>query len=509
MWERASARDNRHDNPQPGHKVVVRGSGVPAAITDPTHPTPRHQCGSGRPPAIADTDTPLPFPHIATYAQSLRPLTRSRADAGRRYATIATSEEPATPETPRASNAAFVFLILTAFINSMGFGLPTPVMPALVMELADTDLANAALWGGAATFIYAIMQFIFSPIIGALSDRYGRRPVLLLSLVAFAVDLLVLALVNTIWGFLVIRAFAGIFASTFSTTNAYVADITPRDKRAQRFALIGAAFGGGFILGPAIGGVLGEIDIRLPFFAGAALAAANAVFGYFVVRESLPTERRRAFSWKRANTFGTLSQLFRTTGVAALLPVFFFATLSSWVYPTVWNYVAIEKFAWDERAIGFSIAYYGVIAFVAQAVVIQLLLPKLGIRRAIWIALVVESISLAAIGIATEGWMVYALLTLALISLMQEPAIRQELSNRTPEDAQGELQGGLSALASIVMIVSPVLYNGMFRLTAGDNATLYFPGSPFVVAAALSLLTLLLYLAAIRRPSPDEAPASG
>ena len=400
------------------------------------------------------------------------------------------------------SNAALVFLIVTAFINSMGFGLAAPVMPALVMELADTDLARAAWWGAYATFIYAIMQFVFAPIIGALSDRFGRRPILLLSLAAFAVDMLILGLVDSIWGFLIIRGIAGIFASTFSTTNAYIADITPPDKRAQRFALIGAAFGAGFILGPAIGGVLGGIDIRLPFFAGAALAAANTVFGYFVVRESLPEERRRAFSWARANAIGTLSKLFKTTGVAPLLPVFFFATLSSWVYPTVWNYVAIEKFAWNEQAIGFSIAYYGVIAFLAQALVIQILLPKLGIRRAIWIALIVESLALGAIGLATEGWMVYAFITFALISLMQEPAIRQELSRRTSEDAQGELQGGLSALTSIAMVLSPLVYNGLFRVTAADDAIVYFPGSPFLLASAMSLLTLLLYVIAIRRPQP-------
>ena len=400
-------------------------------------------------------------------------------------------------------NAAFVFLIVTAFINSMGFGLATPVMPALVMELTGQDLASAAWYGAYATFIYAIMQFVFSPIIGALSDRFGRRPILLFSLAAFAVDMLLLGLVTSFWGFLVIRGVAGIFASTFSTSSAYVADITRPDKRAQRFALIGAAFGAGFILGPAIGGVLGKIDIRLPFLAGAALAAANTLFGYFVLRESLPNERRRTFSWKRANAVGTLTQLLKTGGVGAILPVFFFATLSSWVYPTVWNYVAIEKFAWDEQEIGFSIAYYGVIAFLAQALVIQLLLPKLGIKRAIWIALVVESISLACIGFATAGWVVYALLTLALISLMQEPAIRQELSSRVPEDAQGELQGGLSALTSLVMIISPVLYNGLFRLTAGDDAVLYFPGSPFVVAAALSLLTLALY--ALSRRSANDS----
>ncbi|MEM1264080.1 MAG: MFS transporter, partial [Pseudomonadota bacterium] len=245
----------------------------------------------------------------------------------------------ATPSTsanqaPNTSAAAFVFLVITAFISSMGFGLAAPVMPKLVMTITGEDIAQASIWGGIGVFVYAIMQFVFSPIIGALSDRYGRRPVLLLSLAAFAIDLFVLAIVESLWGFLVIRAISGIFAATFSTTNAYVADVTSPEQRGQRFAWIGAAFGAGFIFGPAIGGLLSEISLRLPFFAGAALAALNTVFGYFVVRESLPSDRRRAFSWRRANALGTLWRLVDTPAVGVLLPVFFFATLSSWVYPT-------------------------------------------------------------------------------------------------------------------------------------------------------------------------------
>lgn len=381
----------------------------------------------------------------------------------------------------------------------MGFGLAAPVMPKLVMTITGEDIAQASIWGGIGVFVYAIMQFIFSPIVGALSDRYGRRPILLLSLAAFAIDLLVLALVESLWGFLVIRAVSGIFAATFSTTNAYVADVTPPEKRGQRFAIIGAAFGAGFVFGPAIGGLLSEIGLRVPFFAGAALAALNTVFGYFVVSESLPMARRRDFSWARANALGTLWRLFDTPAVGVLLPVFFFATLSSWVYPTVWSYVAIEKFAWTETEIGYSIAYYGIIAFVSQALVIQLLLPKLGIVKAIWIALLVEVVALACIGLASATWMVYAFITLALISTMQDPAIRQELSANTPEDAQGELQGGLAALTSIAMILSPLLYMGLFYVGADESGSFYLPGLPFICASGLSLLTLVLYVRAHRK----------
>ncbi len=398
------------------------------------------------------------------------------------------------------TRTALIFLAGTAFIGSMGMGLIVPVMPALLQELSGGDLADASLWGGVALVSYAIMQFVFSPIVGGLSDRYGRRPILLLSLAAFTVDMLLLAVVQQLWLFIVIRALAGVFASTFSTASAYVADVTPPERRAQNFALIGAAFGAGFIFGPGLGGLLGDIGLRLPFYAGAALAATNTVFGYFVVSESLPEHRRRPFSWARANTFGTLLRLVRTPGIGSLLPVFFFATLSSWVYPTVWAYVAKAKFLWSEGEIGLSVAYYGVIAFIAQALVVQVLMPRIGVRVAIWIALLVEIGALVGIAFAAQGWFVYAMVTTALITTMQDPAIRQELSSRVPEDAQGELQGGLSALISVAMVLSPVVYNGLFSLTAGDSPIVDFPGSPFVVAGAIAALALAFYATGLRRP---------
>lgn len=411
---------------------------------------------------------------------------------------MGTSDGEPQDESSVDNRIALIFLAGTAFISSMGMGLIVPVMPALLQELSGGDLADAALWGGVALMSYAVMQFVFSPIVGALSDRYGRRPILLLSLAAFTLDMLLLAVVQWLWLFIVIRAFAGIFASTFSTAAAYVADITPADQRAQKFALIGAAFGAGFIFGPAIGGLLGDIGLRLPFYAGAFLAAINTVFGYFLVPESLSADRRRPFSWARANTVGTLLRLFRTPGVGALLPVFFFATLSSWVYPTVWAYVAKAKFLWSEGEIGLSVAYYGVISLIAQAVVIQVLMPRIGVRVAIWIALLVEIGALVGIAFATAGWFFYAMVTTALITTMQDPAIRQELSSRVPENAQGELQGGLSALISVAMVFSPVIYNGLFSLTASETSSIYFPGSPFIVASFLALLALILYVYAQR-----------
>lgn len=408
-----------------------------------------------------------------------------------------------TTEDRRGRRAALIFLAATAFINSMGMGLIVPVMPSLLLELTGGDLADASFWGGVALGSYALMQFVFSPIVGALSDRFGRRPILLMSLTMYAIDLLLLAVVQTLPWFLVIRAFAGIFASTFSTANAYIADITPPDQRGRMFAVLGAAFGAGFIMGPAIGGVLGDINVRYPFYAGALVAAINLVFGIFFVRESLVPEKRRAFAWSRANTFGTLVRLARTPGIQSLLPVFFLATLSSWVYPTVWAYVAKAKFFWTESQIGWSVGYYGVIAFIGQALIIQMVLPRIGVRAAIWIALLVEMVALVGIGMATVGWFVYLMITTALISTMQDPAIRQTMSSRVPEDAQGELQGGLSALTSVAMIMAPVVYNGTFTLTAGDDPVLALPGAAFVVAALFSGLALLFYALRTRRQDPE------
>ncbi|MEM9305298.1 MAG: MFS transporter [Pseudomonadota bacterium] len=409
----------------------------------------------------------------------------------------------------KGGTAAFGFLAITGFINALGIGLVIPVLPALLMDLTGEGVADAALWGGLATFVYAVMQFVFSPIIGGLSDRYGRRPVLLVSLLAFAIDNVILGLASSLWMFFVARTLAGIFAATFATANAYVADVTPAEQRGVRFAILGASFGAGFIFGPALGGLLGDIDPRLPFFAAAAFAFANTLYGYFVIPESLPAEKRRPFSWARSNPLGTLVTLFRTPGVGRLLPVFFLATLSTWVYVTVWSYVAIAKFGWSEGQIGWSVAYYGVISFVAQAVIVQKVLPRIGVQRALLIALVVEAISLTGIGFAQSGVMLYAMITLALISTMQEPALRQELSSRVPADAQGELQGGLAALAGIAIVLAPLTYNSLFNAFSREGAPIVFPGAPFLAAAAMSLIAAVVYLRF--RPPPlqaDEKPGA-
>ncbi len=420
--------------------------------------------------------------------------------------------EPSAPQTPRAPGsgapgpgarpAAAVFIVATVLIDALGFGIVLPVLPFLIQDLTGEGVAAAARWGGLATFVYAIMQFLCSPVIGGLSDRFGRRPVLLMSLAALAVDFVLMGLAHALWVFFIARVLSGIFAATYSTANAYIADITPAEQRAARFGWLGAAMGVGFIIGPALGGVLGELSPRAPFFAAAALAALNAAYGFFVVPESLAPEHRRPFSWARAHVFGSLGQLAKTEGLSTLVVVYFLASLSEFVYPAVWSYVAIGKFGWSSQEIGASVAYFGAVFAVSQAAVIPLVMPRLGARRAIWISTAVEVVSLIGLATAPNAAWVYVWLTTALISGLQGPALQKVITERVGPDAQGELQGGLSALTGVVLIIAPLMYTQVFAAFDEGVAGVRLPGAPFLVAAAISAAALGLFLTRKRR-TPD------
>ena len=403
----------------------------------------------------------------------------------------------APPRSPRP--AAAVFIVMTVFIDALAFALIIPVLPGLLMELTGESVGGAARWGGVATFVFAVMQFLCSPLIGGLSDRFGRRPVLLLSLAALAADFLLMGLAHALWVFFLARLLSGVFAATHATANAYIADTTAPELRASRFGWLGAAMGAGFVLGPAFGGLLGEISPRAPFFAAAALAGLNAAYGFFVVPESLAKETRRRFSWRRANPAGTLIQLARLEGLGVLTVVYFLAGLSTFVYPAVWSYVAIAKFGWSEAEIGYSLAFYGVVFVLSQAVVIPVLLPRLGERRAIWLSLGVEAIALTGIATAPSTVWVYVWILGALISGMQGPALQKVMTERVGADGQGELQGGLSALNGLVLIISPLLYTQLFFLFDHGVGGVVFPGAPFVAAALFSLAAAALFVARRRR----------
>ena len=409
------------------------------------------------------------------------------------------SEIP-VPSGQTTRSAAVVFIVGTVVIDAFAFALIMPILPDLLMELTGQGVDRAAFWGGWATFGFAVMQFFCSPLVGGLSDRFGRRPVLLASLTALAVDFLLMGLAHALWVFFLARLLSGIFAATHSTANAYIADTTHPDQRATRYGWLGAGMGAGFILGPALGGVLSdEFGLRAPFFAAAALAGLNALYGALVVPESLIKANRRAFDWKRANPFGTLQKLRKIEGLGNLAWVYFFMGLSGFVYPAVWSYVAIAKFGWSRSDIGWSLGYYGAIYVICQAVMVPYVLPLIGKRRVIWTALIVEVIALLGLAFAPSGLWVYLFINLALFTGLSDPALMSIMTERVGKDVQGELQGGLGALGAIVLAIAPLLYTQLFAVFESGAVGLSFSGAPFAVSALMSAAALVLFLSRRRR----------
>jgi len=380
---------------------------------------------------------------------------------------------------------AAAFVMVTVVIDAMGVGIILPVMPGLIAELTALPVGAAARWGGYLTFAYALMQFAFGTVVGNLSDRFGRRPVLLASLTMLTVDYLIMALAPTIWILLLGRTLAGIFAATHSTAQAYIADVTPPEKRAAGFGLIGAGFGIGFVLGPLIGGLAGEFGTRVPFLAAAGLAFLNVAYGLLVLPESLPRDRRRPFSFVRANPLGTMRQLGRLPTVGWLIAAYFLFETAHWVYPAVWAFYAAEAFGWSSADIGVSLALVGVGFAVVQGWLIRLVLPRLGVARTAGAGLAVNVVALCAIAFATQSWMVYAIIPVVALGAIVSPALTALMSNAVPDDAQGELQGALTSVLAVTMIASPVLMTQLFAAFTAPGAVPHFPGAPFFAAALL------------------------
>lgn len=394
---------------------------------------------------------------------------------------------------------AVVFILITMMIDAMGIGLIIPVMPDLFQEVGAGDLSTAALWGGILATAFAVMQFLFGPVIGGLSDRFGRRPVLLLSLLVMALDYLVMAVAGSIWLLLLGRLVGGITAATQGTANAYMADISAPEDRAANFGLIGAAFGVGFVLGPLIGGLLAEFGTRAPFYAAAALAGLNAVFGYFVLKETLPAERRRPFSWRRANPLGSFRHLAALPGIAPLLVVFFLYQVAFAVYPAIWSFFGKERFGWEPSTIGLSLALFGIMMAIVQGSLIRPVLRILGERGTVLYGHLFDICAFLALAFVTSGWLALILTPLAALAAVITPALQGIMSRAVGPDAQGELQGALTSLGALAMILSPLLMTGTFAAFTGADARLYFPGAPFVLSAALIVVGLLVFL--IRRPA--------
>ncbi|SDG40071.1 MFS transporter, DHA1 family, tetracycline resistance protein [Sulfitobacter delicatus] len=397
-----------------------------------------------------------------------------------------------------------IFILLTVMIDAMGVGLILPVMPDLIREVRGGDLSEAALWGGVLATSFAAMQFLFGPVLGGLSDRFGRRPVLLLALVVMTVDYSVMALAGTIWLLLIGRLVGGITAATHATASAYMADISPAQDRAARFGLIGAAFGAGFVLGPLIGGVLGEYGTRAPFWAAAALAAGNALLGWRVLRETLPEANRRRFDWRRANPLGALQALGRLPGIGRLLMVYFLYHVGFAAYPAVWAYFGQERFGWSPTMIGLSLGLFGVQMVLVQGGLIGPVLRRLGARGTVIAGHVFALAAFLALTLLTSGTWALIMTPLAALAGVIPPALQGIMSARVSADAQGELHGALSSSTAMAMIISPLAMTAVFAQFTSDSAPLYLPGAPFLLALVLTIAGLALFAS---RPLPKDAAA--
>jgi MFS transporter, DHA1 family, tetracycline resistance protein len=399
----------------------------------------------------------------------------------------------------RAGSGALLFIFVLVLVDSIGFGIILPVLPRLIMQLTGVGIDRAARYGGWLSFVYALMQFFCAPVLGNLSDRFGRRPVLLFSVLSLGVDYLIMGLAPTIGWLFLGRAIAGMAGASFTPAYAYVADITPPERRAQNFGLMSAAFGIGFILGPAIGGLLGGLGPRAPFFAAGALALANFSFGCFALPESLPLEKRRPFEWLRANPLGTLKQMNRYPVVLLMLAALLLWQLAHQVLPSTWAFYTIAKFHWTDAQVGASLAFVGLLMALAQGVLTRVLIPWLGgERRAAIVGMAAAVLAYAGYALATQGWMMYLVGLTTFFFALTYPSMNALASQQIPANAQGELQGAIASLYSLSSIIGPPLLTQILSRFSDPLGKVYFPGAAFLTAAALTVACTVLFLRALR-----------
>ncbi|MBK8426964.1 MAG: TCR/Tet family MFS transporter [Lewinellaceae bacterium] len=389
-------------------------------------------------------------------------------------------------------SAAVGFIFVTLLIDVIGFGIIIPVLPKLITHLTGETMSHAAQIGGWLMFSYALMQFIFAPILGGLSDQYGRRPILLVSLFGFGLDYIFQAYAPSIGWLFVGRILAGILGSSFTTASAYIADVSTPEKRAQNFGMIGAAFGLGFIIGPAIGGFLGQYGPRAPFLAAAALALLNWLYGLFILPESLAPENRRSFDWKRANPIGTLLQLRKYPVIIGMIASLVLLYIAAQAVQGAWSFYTMEKFKWDERMVGISLSFVGLVTAIVQAGLIRIIIPRLGQERGVYVGLGLYSLGFLLFAFAPEGWMMFLFLIPYCLGGIAGPSLQGLISNQVPANVQGELQGGLTSLMSLTAIVGPLLMTGIFAYFTAPDAPIYFPGAAMLTGAVLTIISTLL-----------------
>ena len=413
-----------------------------------------------------------------------------------------------SPAATPARRAAFIFIFVTVALDILAFGIVIPVLPQLIREMSGGDYVSAADWVGIISTVYAVVQFFSTPVLGALSDRYGRRPVILLSNLGLGLDFILLAVVNTLPWFIVARIVSGMTAASFSCANAYIADVTPPDRRAETFGKLGAAFGIGFVVGPALGGMLGEIDLRLPFWVAAGLALANFCYGFFVLPESLPPERRTpTMDWSHVKPFGGLQRLRRYPQVFGLAVVVFLSSLAHYVLNTTFVLYADYRYDWGPRAVGYTLGLVGVCNGIVQALLVGKFVRRFGERRMLYAGLAFGAIGFAWQGLAPTGWL--SLIAIPMLALwgVANPAVQALMTRQVDPHEQGRLQGAVAGLASLAGIFGPGLYTQTFAWGISPENPWHVPGAAFLLASLLLVVAIVMAMRALAHaPTVATAP---
>lgn len=399
----------------------------------------------------------------------------------------------------KEKKSAMIFIMITLLIDCTGFGIIIPVLPNLIKEFTGGSTSVAADYGGYLMVAFALPQFIFSPILGGLSDKYGRRPILLFSLFGLGMDYLLLSFAPSIFWFFIGRIIAGITGASFTTGMAYIADISTPEKKAQNFGLVGAAFGLGFILGSVGGGLLSQFGLRVPFMVAAGLSLINWLYGYFILPESLSKDKRRNFSWKRANPVGSFLNASKYPAILGLLATLLLLYIASHSVQSNWSYYVIEKFKWTPTMIGYSLAVVGIMVAIVQGGLIRFIIPKIGNRKAIYFGLMLYIIGFICFAFAANGLMMMLFIIPYCLAGIGGPAMQSIISNQVPENAQGEIQGITTSLQSLAAIIGPFLASHIFVYFIEKGTPVYFPGAPFILSAILTLIGLFIAIRALRK----------
>jgi MFS transporter, DHA1 family, tetracycline resistance protein len=385
---------------------------------------------------------------------------------------------------------AIGFIFITMLIDIIGLGIIIPVIPKLIKELIHGDISEAAKYGGWLLFAYAFTQFVFSPLIGNLSDKYGRRPVILISLFGFSLDYLLLAFAPTITWLFIGRIISGITGASITTASAYIADVSTPENRAKNFGMIGAAFGLGFIIGPVIGGFLGQYGARIPFYAAAILCMVNFLYGYFILPESLSKENRRDFDWKRANPVGAILNLKKYPTLIGLIAATFILYTASHAVQSNWSYFTIYQFGWDEKMVGISLGVVGLLIGIVQGGLIRYINPKLGNKKSIFIGMALYCLGMFLFAIASQSWMMFVFLIPYCLGGISGPALQSVVSSQVPATEQGEIQGTMTSIMSASSIIGPPMMSSVFYFFTHKSAPFQFAGAPFVLGGFFMLISL-------------------